>query len=493
MLTHLTALQMADGLAAGNFTSVELVQAHLDRIADIDGDAESGINAFLHVDAEGALATAAEVDAARAAGEKLHRLAGVPVAIKDMLVTIDQPTTAGSKMLEGWLSPYDATVVAKLREAKLPIIGKTNMDEFAMGSSTEFSAFGPTRNPWDQTRAPGGSGGGSAAAVAAYMVPLALGTDTGGSIREPAAYTGTVGVKPTYGAVSRYGCIGMASSLDTVGPATRTVADAAALQELIGGRDPKDATSMDVSGLAEAVEQKDLTGLKIGVQTTQDDVSEGVWTVFQQSLDALRAAGAEIVQLPRVDLAYALSAYYLLMPAEASSNLAKFDGVRFGNRVVPENPTTDSVMSATRAAGFGPEVKRRIILGTYVLSSGHYDAYYLRAQKVRTMVQNQYRELFDQVDALVEPMVPTTAIKLGVQMKDPTTMYTSEMVAISSNLAGVPAVSVPIGLSEELPVGLHIQAPAAADALNYRIAAAVENQLDEARGTEFHALLGGRQ
>ena len=496
-LVRLTALQMAERLRAGTTTSVELVQAHLDRIAEFDGDpradaaADRGVRAYLHVNAEEALAVAAEVDAIRAAGgaeaEALHPLAGVPVAVKDNIVTQGQPTTAASRMLDGWMSPYDATVVTRLREARLPILGKTNLDEFAMGGSTEHSAFGITRNPWDLDRVPGGSGGGSAAAVAAFLAPFALGSDTGGSVREPAAFTGTVGVKPTYGAVSRYGLIAMASSLDQIGPAARTVADAAALQQVIGGHDPQDSTSLaeEQADLAAAARGRDLAGLRVGVVTDlpADAFHPGIRAAFDEHVAALREAGAQIVEVSCPSFDAALGAYYLIMPSEASSNLARFDGVRYGHRVVPDGGgTIEQVMGATRAAGFGDEVKRRIILGTYALSAGYYDAYYGSAQKVRTLVQQDFAAAFEQVDVLLTPTAPIPAFRLGEQTKDPVTMYLNDLFTIPANLAGVPGISVPGGLVDGLPYGLQFMAPAREDARLYEVGAAVERLVTERQG-----------
>ncbi|MFC7402969.1 Asp-tRNA(Asn)/Glu-tRNA(Gln) amidotransferase subunit GatA [Citricoccus sp. GCM10030269] len=496
-LIKLTALQMAERLRSGEITSVELTQAHLDRIAAVDGsgvDADGagrGVHAFLHVNTEEALAVAAEVDAIRAAGgpeaDQLHPLAGVPIAVKDLIVTVGQPTTAGSKMLEGWMSPYDATVVTKIRAAKLPILGKTNLDEFAMGSSTEHSAFGDTRNPWDLDRIPGGSGGGSAAAVAAFMAPLALGTDTGGSIRQPGAVTGTVGAKPTYGAVSRYGVIAMASSLDQVGPVTRTIQDAAALQELIGGHDPRDSTSLPepMEGLLEAARTGDISGLRIGIvsELEGEGFQPGVLARFTEAVAALEQAGADVVTVSCPNLGYALGAYYLIMPSEVSSNLAKFDGVRYGNRVVPDGGgTIEHVMAATRAAGFGDEVKRRIILGTYALSAGYYDAYYGSAQKIRTLIQRDFEAAFADVDVLISPTSPVTAFPLGEKLDDPVAMYNNDVATIPANLAGIPGISVPAGLAEGLPVGIQFLAPARADAVMYRAAAALERRLEESWG-----------
>ena len=496
-LVRLTALQMAERLRAGTTTSVELVQAHLDRIAAVDGDprqdadADAGVRAYLHVNTDEALAVAAEVDAIRAAGgaeaEALHPLAGVPVALKDNIVTVGQPTTAASRMLDGWMSPYDAHVVERIRAARLPILGKTNMDEFAMGGSTEHSAFGVTRNPWDGQRVPGGSGGGSAAAVAAFCAPFALGSDTGGSIREPAAFTGTVGVKPTYGAVSRYGVIAMASSLDQVGPAARTVADAAALQQVIGGHDVRDSTSLpeEQADLVAAAAGRDLAGLRVGVVTDLDaeGLHPGVKEAFDRDVRALADAGAEIVEVSCPHFSAALGAYYLIMPSEVSSNLARYDGVRYGNRVVPDGGgTIEQVMGATRAAGFGDEVKRRIILGTYALSAGYYDAYYGSAQKVRTLVQQDFAAAFEQVDVLLTPTAPIPAFRLGEQTKDPVTMYLNDLFTIPANLAGVPGISVPGGLVDGLPYGLQFMAPAREDARLYEVGAAVERLVTERQG-----------
>ncbi|MFJ3957546.1 Asp-tRNA(Asn)/Glu-tRNA(Gln) amidotransferase subunit GatA [Arthrobacter sp. NPDC090010] len=481
-----SAAQLAEKLAAKELSAVEVTQAHLDRIAEVDGE----VNAFLHVNTQEALGVAAEVDAARAAGEELHALAGVPIAVKDLIVTVGQPTTAGSKILEGWNSPYDATVIKKLRAAKMPILGKTNLDEFAMGSSTEHSAYGPTHNPWDLDRIPGGSGGGSAAAVAAFEAPLALGTDTGGSIRQPASVTGSVGVKPTYGGVSRYGAIAMASSLDQIGPVSRTVLDSALLHEVIGGHDPFDSTSLQESwaGLAEAARNGDAKGLKVGIikELHGEGYQAGVENRFNESLELLKAAGAEIVEVSCPNFQYALGAYYLIMPSEASSNLAKFDGVRFGLRALPEDGpmTIERVMAATRAAGFGDEVKRRIILGTYALSAGYYDAYYGSAQKVRTLIQRDFDAAFAQADVLISPTAPTTAFKLGEKLDDPLAMYLNDVATIPANMAGVPGISIPGGLADEdgLPVGIQFLAPARQDARLYRAAGALETLLEEKWG-----------
>ncbi len=392
-ITRESAASIADALSRKEISAVEVTQAHLDRIAAVDGD----VHAFLHVDTDGALAAARDVDQRRAAGEELHVLAGVPIAVKDIAATRGVPTTVGSRILERWIPPYDATVVTRLRAAGMPILGKTNMDEFAMGSSTEHSAFGPSRNPWDLTKIPGGSGGGSAAAVAAFEAPLAIGTDTGGSIRQPAAVTGTVGTKPTYGGVSRYGIVALASSLDQVGPVSRTVLDAALLHAVIGGHDPMDSTSINapVPPVVEAARRADVKGLRIGVikELGGEGYQQGVQTRFEESVQLLVDAGAEVVEVSCPSFDYALAAYYLILPSEASSNLAKFDAMRYGLRVLPEgidSPSAEQVMAATRDAGFGDEVKRRIILGTYALSAGYYDAYYGSAQKVRTLIQRDY-------------------------------------------------------------------------------------------------------
>ena len=486
-LTRLTAADLAAKLAAGEVSSVEATQAHLDRIAAVDGR----LHAFLHVNTEEALATAADVDARRAAGEDLAPLAGVPIAVKDVVVTKGQPTTAGSKILQGWIPPYDATIVERLRAAGMPILGKTNMDEFAMGSSTEHSAYGPTRNPWDTDRIPGGSGGGSAAAVAAYEAPLAIGTDTGGSIRQPAAVTGTVGVKPTYGGVSRYGLVALASSLDQAGPCSRTVLDSALLHDAIGGHDPRDSTSLPEAppSYTEAARKGadgDLTGVRVGVvsQLGGEGYQAGVSAAFAASLEELRAAGAEIVEVSCPSFDAALAAYYLILPSEASSNLAKFDGMRFGLRVEPdEGPVTaERVMAATRGAGFGPEAKRRIILGTYALSAGYYDAYYGSAQKVRTLIQRDFTAAFEQADVLVSPTAPSTAFRFGEKVDDPLAMYLNDVATIPANLAGVPGLSLPNGLSDGLPAGFQILAPARADERLYRVGAALEARLDQANG-----------
>jgi aspartyl-tRNA(Asn)/glutamyl-tRNA(Gln) amidotransferase subunit A len=485
-LTRLPASRLSELLAAGETSSVEVTRAHLDRIAAVDGD----VHAFLHV-SDAALDTAARADAGRASGQFTNELAGVPVAIKDVLCTLDMPSTSGSKILEGWVPPYDATVVARLRAAGLVPLGKTNMDEFAMGSSTEFSAYGPTRNPWDLERIPGGSGGGSAAAVAAFEAPLALGSDTGGSIRQPAAVTGSVGVKPTYGGVSRYGAIALASSLDQVGPVSRSVLDAALLHDVIGGHDPRDSTSLtDVwpsfaAAAREGRASESLAGLRVGVVKELDapGFQPGVLARFHETLELLAANGAEIVEVSAPHFEYAIAAYYLILPAEASSNLAKFDSVRFGLRV-PVGGTVEDVMAASREAGFGPEVKRRIILGTYALSAGYYDAYYGSAQKVRTLIQRDFASAFEQADVLISPSAPTTAFPLGSKIDDPLAMYLNDITTIPANLAGIPGMSLPGGLADEdgLPVGIQLMAPAREDARLYRLGGTLERLLEEKWG-----------
>lgn len=483
-----SAAELSELLQAGTITSVELTQASLDRIEALNPK----LHAFLYVDHEGALATAKQVDEDRAAGKTMHPLAGIPIAVKDNIVTRGIPTTAASKILEGWRPPYDATVIVKIKQAGLPIVGKTNLDEFAMGSSTEHSAFGPTRNPWDTDRIPGGSGGGSAAAVGAFMVPLALGTDTGGSIRQPAAVTGTVGFKPTYGNVSRFGAIAMASSLDQIGPVTRTVRDAAMLQELISGHDVHDSTSLDqpVADLVGAVnagttEAKDpakpLAGLTVGLvkEMEGEGYAEGVLASFHEAVAQLEKLGAKTTTLSAPSFKYALGAYYLIMPAEVSSNLARFDGMRYGVRVEPtEGPVTaETVMRASRAAGFGDEAKRRIILGTHVLSAGYADQFYTSALRVRTLVQQDLAKMFSQVDVVVSPTSPTVAFKFGEKTNDPMAMYLNDIATIPANLAGSPAISLPSGLSDGLPVGFQILAPIGEDARAYRVAAALEEGL----------------
>ncbi|HZB30783.1 MAG TPA: Asp-tRNA(Asn)/Glu-tRNA(Gln) amidotransferase subunit GatA [Streptosporangiaceae bacterium] len=484
-LVRHSAAELAELMAAGEASAVEVAEAHLDRIAAVDG----AVRAFLHVDRELVLEQARRVDARRAAGERLGPLAGVPVAHKDVFATEDMPTTCGSKILEGWRPPYDATVTARLRAAGMVILGKTNMDEFAMGSSTENSAYGPSHNPWDLDRVPGGSSGGSSAAVAAYEAPLSTGTDTGGSIRQPAAVTGIVGTKPTYGGSSRYGVVAFASSLDTPGPLARTVLDAALLHEAFSGHDPFDSTSIDapVPSVVEAARRADVDGLRVGVvkELSGEGYQPGVLNRYQEAVDLLESLGAKVVEISCPHFAYALPAYYLIAPSECSSNLARFDAMRYGLRVGDDGTRSAAeVMSLTRAAGFGAEVKRRIMLGTYALSSGYYDAYYGKAQQVRTLINRDFDAAFEQVDVLVSPTTPTTAFPIGERVDDPMAMYLADLCTIPSDLAGNAAISVPCGLAEEdnLPVGLQIMAPVLADDRLYRVGAAVETALQDRWG-----------
>jgi aspartyl-tRNA(Asn)/glutamyl-tRNA(Gln) amidotransferase subunit A len=476
-LTNLSAAELAEKIAAKELSSVEVTEAFMARSEQLNPVTHS----YLHLGRKAAIEAAKAADADLAAG-KLHSvLHGVPIAVKDNLTTTDAPTTSGSKILEGWVPQYDATVVTRLRQAGMPILGKTNLDEFAMGSSTEYSAFGPSKNPWDLGRIPGGSGGGSSSAVSGKLAPLAIGSDTGGSIRFPAAVTGSVGAKPTYGAVSRYGLVALASSLDQIGPVSNTVLDSALLQDVIAGHDPMDSTSIPESlgSMAQAVRQADPKGLRVGVvkQLSSDGFQAGVKELFDDTIAKLVAQGVEVIEVDCPSFEYAIAAYYLILPAEASSNLAKFDSVRFGLRVTPEgNPTIERVMAATREAGFGPEVKRRIILGTYALSSGYYDAYYGSAQKVRTLIQQDLNKAFSQVDVLLTPTAPTTAFKFGEKVNDPLAMYLNDIATIPANLAGIPGMSVPNGLAKEdgLPSGVQILAQQKQDAQMYRAAAIIE-------------------
>ena len=488
-LTTWTAARTAAAVASGEVSAVEVTQAHLDRIGAVDGK----VNAFLYVDTDGALAAAATIDARRGTGETLGPLAGVPLALKDVLAQQGIPTTCGSKILEGWRPPYDATVVSKLKKAGVVILGKTNMDEFAMGSSTENSAYGPTHNPWALDRIPGGSGGGSAAAVSGYLAPLAIGTDTGGSIRQPAAVTGSVGVKPTYGGVSRYGLVAFSSSLDQVGPCARTVLDAALLHEVIGGYDEMDSTSVNIAvpPVVEAAKRLDVRGMRVGVvkELDGDGYQAGVRQRFAEAVELLTSLGADVVEVSCPSFTYALPAYYLIAPSEASSNLARFDAMRFGLRLGDDGAhNAEEVMAITRAAGFGAEVKRRIMLGTYALSSGYYEAYYGQAQKVRTLITHDFASAFEQVDVLISPTTPTTAFPIGSRTDDPLSMYLADLCTIPSNLAGNTAMSLPCGLAPEdgLPVGLQIMAPTFADDRLYRVGGALEAAFVERWG---HPLL----
>ena len=489
----MTALAVAAAVAIGERSARSVVQDCLDRIAERDGE----IGAFNRVLADEALADADRIDAAVARGEPAGPLAGVPVALKDNLCTRGIITTCSSRMLEGWRPPYDATVVERLRAAGAVVVGKTNLDEFAMGSSTENSAFGPTRNPHDTSRVPGGSSGGSAAAVAAGFAPLALGSDTGGSIRQPAALCGVVGMKPTYGRVSRYGLVAFASSLDQIGPIGASVADAAACYEAIAGHDPLDSTSIDrpVEPVA-AVLEDGVEGLRVGVlaelcgggQREEAQVTGGidasisggvegvagdVLSKVESAAEALEEAGAEVRTVTVPSAVLGLSAYYLITSAEASSNLARYDGVRYGLRVDAANAAEMNV--ATRTAGFGAEVKRRIMLGTYALSAGYYDAFYGKALRVRTLMLREFAAAYEDVDVLLCPTAPTTAFELGAKTADPLLMYLNDVCTIPSNLTGHPAISVPFGRGDDgLPVGVQIMGPALSERLIFRVAAALE-------------------
>lgn len=466
-----TASEIAAAIARKEISAREVIDAHLARIDEREGD----INAFNLVTAEAARAQADAIDADIAAGRPIGPLAGVPIALKDNMCTHGVETTCSSKILEGWKPPYDATVVTKLRDAGAICVGKTNLDEFAMGSSTENSAFGPTRNPLDVSRVPGGSSGGSAAAVAAGFAPVSLGSDTGGSIRQPAAMCGVVGVKPTYGLVSRYGLVAYASSLDQIGPFATTVADAALITEVIAGHDTKDSTSIPqpVPSLVDAV-SRGVKGMKIGRVT---DLPQGAEPEVQARLDAafaaLEAAGATIVDVQLPSLSYALTAYYLIAPAEASSNLARFDGVRYGLRVNAAD--TNAMYGATRAAGFGDEVKRRIMLGTYALSAGYYDAYYGKALKVRRLIAQDFEKAYESVDVILTPTSPVVAFKFGEKVDDPMSMYLCDIYTIPTNLAGHPAMSVPFGTGAHgLPVGIQVLAPALGEEAMFSVGGALE-------------------
>jgi aspartyl-tRNA(Asn)/glutamyl-tRNA(Gln) amidotransferase subunit A len=465
------AVELAAAVRSGERRAADVVDEHLASIEAGDGT----IHAFNLVTADQARAQAAEVDAQVARGEDPGPLAGVPVAVKDNLCTRGLPTTCSSRILDGWRPPYDATVVTALRRAGGVMVGKTNMDEFAMGSSTENSAFGPTRNPHDTSRVPGGSSGGSAAAVAAGFAPLALGSDTGGSIRQPAALCGVVGMKPTYGTVSRYGLVAFASSLDQIGPFAVTVADAAQLFDVIGGHDPADSTSLNrPTPRALSVLDDGVDGLTVGVLAEfLDGVDPEVAERTHQAAEACAAAGARVVEVSVPEVLLGLSAYYLIAPAEASSNLARYDGVRFGLRRDAED--TVAMNTATRSAGFGAEVKRRIMLGTYALSAGYMDAYYNQALRVRTRIIEGFSTAYRTCDVLLGPTTPTTAFAIGEKVDDPMTMYQSDVCTIPTNLAGHPAISVPFGLSTDgLPIGVQLLAPALAESTLFRVAAVVE-------------------
>jgi len=468
------AWQLAEQVRRGQLSAVEILEEHLGLISGRDPE----VHAFNLVSEERASEAAAKVDAVVETGGDPGPLAGVPVAIKDNLCTRGLATTCSSRILEGWVPPYDATVVTRLEGAGALVVGKTNLDEFAMGSSTENSAFGPTRNPLDPSRVPGGSSGGSAAAVAAGFAPLALGSDTGGSIRQPAAFCGVVGVKPTYGLVSRYGLVAFASSLDQVGPFARCVRDAAVALDVISGWDPRDSTSLHTpppsaqAGLGRGVE-----GLRVGVVrelSAAEGISLEVAKRTQDAAEALAGEGAKVEEVSVPAVAYGLSAYYLIAPAEASSNLARYDGVRYGFRASGAKDVSEMYLQ-TRSQGFGPEVKRRIMLGTYALSAGYYDAYYAKAQKVRTLTIEDFARAYESFDVLLSPTAPTVAFPFGAKTADPLTMYLNDVCTIPSNLAGHPAMSVPFGTGEDgLPVGVQVMAPALGEPVMFSVAEVLE-------------------
>lgn len=475
-LWRMDAHSLAAMVARGDASAVEIADAHLARIDALEAD----VHAFVTVTSDLARKQAARVDAQRAAGETLGPLAGVPLALKDVLCTDGTRTTAGSRMLAEYVPPYDATVVERLAAAGVVTVGKANMDEFAMGSSTENSAFGPSRNPWDLARVPGGSSGGSSAAVAAGFAPLAIGSDTGGSIRQPASLCGIVGVKPTYGLVSRYGLIAFASSLDQIGPFARTVRDAALLQQAISGHDPRDSTSIPGQTpdfLAEL--ENGVEGLRVGVwsESFSEATQPGVRDRVRDAADRFAALGAKVDEVSLPSFEYALSAYYLIAPAECSSNLARYDGVRYGHRATGKD--VPEMNSRTRAEGFGDEVKRRVMLGTYALSAGYYDAYYGKAQKVRTLVIREFETAYERFDVILSPTSPTTAFKIGERADDPMAMYLADLFTIPTNLAGAAGISLPCGVADDgLPVGLQLMGPPMSEPLLFRAAHAYE----QARG-----------
>lgn len=482
-LTGLTAHEAQDLLTSGQVSSVELTEAVLKRVDEI----EPQLHSFITVTRERALEAARSADEARTAGKAVGPLSGIPVMVKDNLSTEGVPTTAGSRILKGYTPPYDAFVVEQLRSNGAVIIGKGNLDEFAMGSSTEHSSFGTTRNPWDTDRVPGGSSGGPAASVAASECFVSLGSDTGGSIRQPAALCGIVGMKPTYGLVSRYGLIAFGSSLDQIGPFSRDVRDSADTLSVISGHDVRDSTSLDTPGqdFSDAL-TGDISGMRLGVprEYLVDGMEPGVKAAFEKSLETLKGLGAtlEEVSLPLTD--QALAVYYIIAPSEASANLARYDGFKYGN-AVNDVPTAWDVMDQTREQGFGAEVKRRILIGAYALSAGYYDAYYKKAQQVRTLIRQEFAQTFDKFDALVTPTSPTVAFKSGEKMDDPVAMYLSDVCTIPVNIAGLPAISVPGGMSEGLPVGLQFIGPQMGDGTVLRVAHAYE------QATEWHRLKPG--
>jgi aspartyl-tRNA(Asn)/glutamyl-tRNA(Gln) amidotransferase subunit A len=473
MSEWLSVAETAQKIAVGELSAAQVADRYLERIGDVD----KRLNAYLTVDAERARQAASEIDRRRAAGERLPKLAGIPISLKDVLVTKGMPTTAGSKILEGFVAPYDATVVEKLHAAGAVVLGKVNCDEFAMGSSTENSAYGETKNPWDPERVPGGSSGGSSASVAAGLCAASLGTDTGGSIRQPAAFCGVVGLKPTYGRVSRWGVVAFASSLDQVGPITRTVQDAALLLEVIAGFDPRDSTSLDepVPQYSEAL-VGDVTGLRIGLphEYFGDGIDADVRAALDKTIAILKDRGAIVVDVTLPHTHLALPAYYIVAPAEASSNLARYDGIRYGKAASGARDLLDLYMKS-RGAGFGREVKRRIMLGTYALRSGYYDAYYKKAQQIRTLIKRDFDNAFQHCDVILTPTTPTAAFRRGSK-KDPLDMYLADVFTLSCNLAGLPGLSVPCGLtSEKLPVGAQLLGKPLDEATLLRVGHVIES------------------
>ena len=470
-LWKLTLKEASDGLTQGLFSAKELTESTLERIQDV----EPKVQSFITLTSEQALVDAARADERIASGNKTP-LTGIPMQLKDLLCTRNVPTTCGSKMLEQFVPVYNATVVEDLNQAGAISLGKGNMDEFAMGSSCETSAFHPTYNPWDLKRVPGGSSGGAAASVASGQVPFAIGSDTGGSIRQPAALCGVVGMKPTYGLVSRYGLIAFASSLDQIGPLTRTVYDNAMVLDIIAGHDPMDATSVNrKSESISATLTGDIKGRKLGVPSEYfgNGIDEGVKNLVKDAIKILEREGAEIVKVSLPHTKYALSCYYIIAPSECSSNLARYDGVKYGHSFLG----TDNMWQAmenSRGEGFGQEVKRRMMIGTYALSSGYYDAYYLKAQKVRTLIKQEFDEVFQQVDAIISPTSPTTAFEVGEKIGDPLSMYLSDILTIPANMAGLPGMSVPCGFVDDLPVGLQIIGPRFSESRIYNIGMAYE-------------------
>ena len=474
-LWKLTLKEASDGLTQGLFSAKELTESTLERIQDV----EPKVQSFITLTSEQALVDAARADKRIASGNKTP-LTGIPMQLKDLLCTRNVPTTCGSKMLEQFVPVYNATVVEDLNQAGAISLGKGNMDEFAMGSSCETSAFHPTYNPWDLKRVPGGSSGGAAASVASGQVPFAIGSDTGGSIRQPAALCGVVGMKPTYGLVSRYGLIAFASSLDQIGPLTRTVYDNAMVLDIIAGHDPMDATSVNrKSESISATLTGDIKGRKLGVPSEYfgNGIDEGVKNLVKDAIKTLEREGAEIVEVSLPHTKYALSCYYIIAPSECSSNLARYDGVKYGHSFLG----TDNMWQAmenSRGEGFGQEVKRRMMIGTYALSSGYYDAYYLKAQKVRTLIKQEFDEVFQQVDAIISPTSPTTAFEVGEKIGDPLSMYLSDILTIPANMAGLPGMSVPCGFVDDLPVGLQIIGPRFSESRIYNIGMAYERSTD---------------